>query len=497
MNIKNRSLFFALFTSLSLIFSACHAKDSSSKSNSAVDVHSSVKIPEVVPGQPLPSDLFIQLNKSVSPTVVNIYTETTPKFNYSENLPDGFQMFLEQFLGQGGMGQQGQPQRGLPKVQPQQSLGTGFIIKSDGLILTNAHVVNGADVINVKLKGIDKDYKAKVIGADPQTDVALIKIEPDKELQSAKLGTSKDIQVGEWVAAFGNPYGHSHTMTKGIVSALGRDSGGLNLFPFIQTDASINPGNSGGPLVNAKGEVIGMNTAIDARAQGIGFAIPIDNVKKILSELESTGEVQRGFLGVEMQGLDEQTAKTIGSPVTEGALIVNVIEDSAAAKAGLKPYDVVVKFGIRKVTDPTDLAKAVAASPIGEVQKMDVYRNGKKIELTATIGSKKNINLSAHQSSKPDKNKSSDGSNLDLLGVKLSRNKSGSFNFRFGSDGVMVESVEPQSPAARSGLKPGDIILEVNKTAVASPKDVETLLDNKNLFRIQRGDRTILMMVMI
>lgn len=484
---KNKNYFFSFLTVLSLMVlfnTACNAQTDISKAKP--NVYSDVKIPDVNPGQPLPSDLFIQLAKNVSPSVVNIYTETTPKFNYSENLPDGFQMFFDQFLNQGGGG------RGFPKAQPAQSMGTGFIIRSDGLILTNAHVVKGADVINVKLQNETEEFKAEVIGADEQTDVALIRIKSKKKLVAAKLGSSKDLQVGEWVAAFGNPYGHSNTMTKGIVSALGRDSGNLNLFPFIQTDASINPGNSGGPLVNIKGEVIGMNTAIDARAQGIGFAIPIDNVKNILAELEKTGEVQRGFLGVEMQGINEETANSLGVPVTEGALIVNVLEGSAAATAGLKPYDVVVKFGSVNVTNPSDLAKAVASTPIGEMTKIEVYRGGKKISLSASIGSKQKAIAATEEQPK----QKSSVLDLDSLGVKLSKNTQG-FSFRFGTEGVLIDEVKPYSPAFNSGLKAGDVILEVNKNAVGSPTDVKKLLQNKNLFRIRRGDRMILLMVIV
>lgn len=472
-------------SSLILTASACNAQN----------IHSDVKLPEVKAGEPLPSDLFIQLAKNVSPSVVNIYTETTPKMNFSEGMPDGFQMFFEQFFGGQGM-PQGGAQRGYPpKPQPAQSLGTGFIIRSDGLILTNAHVVSGADVIKVILSGGEQEFKAKVIGADTQSDVALLKIETKKKLVAAKLGTSKTLQVGEWVAAFGNPYGHSNSVTKGIVSALGRDSGNLNLFPFIQTDASINPGNSGGPLVNVKGEVIGMNTAIDARAQGIGFAIPIDNVKLILAELEKTGEVQRGFLGVEMQGLDEQTAQSIGVPVTEGALIVNVLQDSSAAKAGLKPYDVVVRFGGAKITGPSDLFKAVASTPVGEVKDLEIYRNGQKTKLTATIGSKKK-EAEIAKADKAEPNSSSNSLDLEKLGLKLSKNnQSGALNFRFGSKGVLIDEVKPYSPAFNSGLKPGDIILEVNRNIVSSPAEVKKLLQAKNIFRIQRGERIILLML--
>lgn len=251
-------------------------------------------------GDPLPADTFIELNKLVNPAVVNISTSQMPRPNRRppRGYPDPFFDLFQQFMGPGPFNFQQQ--------QPLQALGTGFIIREDGLILTNNHVVDKADVIKVQLNENDKDtYDAKIIGRDSATDIALLKIESKKKLPTAQLGSSSGLQVGEWVAAFGNPYGHGHTMTKGIISALGREIDELNRFPFLQTDASINPGNSGGPLVNTQGLVIGVNTAIDARAQGIGFAIPINEVKSILPMLEKDGSIKRGFLGVLMQDLDK------------------------------------------------------------------------------------------------------------------------------------------------------------------------------------------------
>ena len=252
------------------------------------------KLPLVEQGKPLPSNIFIELNKVVNPAVVNISTEIKPKtIGRRRGLQgDPIEELFRQFFGGGIPG-------GIPmKAKPSYSLGTGFIIKKNGLILTNSHVVDKADVVKVRLSG-DKEtsYTATVIGKDPKTDIALIKIKAPKNLPVVKLGVSDKLQVGEWVAAFGNPFGHENSMSKGIVSAVGRDLDNINLLPFIQTDASINPGNSGGPLVNLRGEVIGVNTAIDARAQGIGFAIPIDEVKPLIKQLKETGSVSRGFFG--------------------------------------------------------------------------------------------------------------------------------------------------------------------------------------------------------
>jgi serine protease Do len=310
-------------------------------------------------GDPLPQNLFVELAKLVNPTVVNISTTVMPR---AQNMPgrqfggglrDPFFDFFEQFMGP------------LGPARPQQSLGTGFIIRKDGLILTNNHVVEKADVIKVQLNENDKVlYEAEILGRDARTDIALIKINTKVNLAVAALGSSKTLQVGEWVAAFGNPFGHGHTMTKGIVSAIGRELNEINKLPFIQTDASINPGNSGGPLVNAKGEVVGVNTAIDARAQGIGFAIPIDEVKSILEVLEKDGMVRRGYLGVNMYPypLDPRNAAEIGLNTTEGALVIGTVPNSPAAKAGLKEYDLIIKFGLKEIKDSQDLMRAVQDS---------------------------------------------------------------------------------------------------------------------------------------
>lgn len=475
-------IFISLFLAL-----ACHAKKPIPKPEN-------IKLPPVQAGQPLPSNLFIELAKKTNPSVVNIYTETKPNIGgFSSNggqIPDSMQLFLEQFFGGMGGGM-----RGNPNIQPMQSLGTGFVIRKDGLILTNAHVVDKADVVKVKFQDDNNEYEAQIIGSDIKSDVALIKVKTPKQLPALTLGNSDKLEVGEWVAAFGNPYGHSNTMTKGIISALGRDSGELNLFPFIQTDASINPGNSGGPLVNMKGEVIGMNTAIDARAQGIGFSIPINNIKQILSELEKTGTIQRGFLGIEMHGLDKNIASSLKLPTEKGTLVANVLKGSPADKGGLKPYDVIVNFNGTAIESPSDIQKAVAATPVGKAAKLKVYRNGKLITLDVVVGSTKSNLASAPNINNEKAPESSEAANLKEFGLAVA-DLDNSLLKRFGlsksESGVLVTAVAPYSPAFQADIRKGDIILEINRSKVSSVGDFKKKLKNKNLLRVQREQRTIL-----
>lgn len=461
------------------------------------------KIPSVEPGKPLPSDLFVELNKAVNPAVVNISTEIKPKplRNYggrSFQSGDPMEELLKQFFG-GGMGQGGIPMRSRPAY----SLGTGFIIRKDGLILTNSHVVDQADIINVQLTEKDEtSYPATVIGKDPKTDIALIKIKAPKELPTVKLGSSDKLQVGEWVAAFGNPFGHGHSMSKGIVSAIGRDIDEINLFPFIQTDASINPGNSGGPLVNTKGEVIGVNTAIDARAQGIGFAIPIDEVKPLISQLEKNGRVQRGFLGVEMATMNEVYAQQLGTKQETGALVVNVLKNSAADKAGVKPYDIITKFDSADVKTSADLARAVSRSPIGKTNTVTVLRNNKTIKLKAKLGSNTNDKkVAQNKMVYPDKktNKKTASPLLNKFGLEIS-NLTPEIKKEFeisNTDGhrAYVSKVIGFSKASNAGLREGDVIFEINRDPVINAKEAEKiLLKNQEgfLIRAKRGDSFLL-----
>lgn len=450
---------------------------------------SSELLPSLKKGEPLPADAFIRLAKIVNPTVVNINTSQLPRQQPRGRRPptgDPFFDLFEQFMGPSPFAQR----------RPVQSLGTGFIIRKDGLIITNNHVIDRADIIQVQLdEKSDQMYDAKVIGTDTRTDIALIKIEVKKDLPVARLGNSSQLEVGEWVAAFGNPYGHGHTMTKGIISAIGREIEGLNLFPFLQTDASINPGNSGGPLVNMRGEVIGVNTAIDARAQGIGFAIPVDNVKSILPQLEKEGQVRRGFIGVYMTDIDKESAQSLDLKQTEGALITQIISGSPAEKAGLQPYDLIVEFNKQPIRSTRDLGNAVIRTPVGQEVDMSFIRNGKKLSRKIQVVEQEAESVRA--GGRPE-GRSYQGHNAPFdFGFRIadySRQLGSDFGIPQLQDGrpVVIE-VEPNSPASQAGLAPGDVILDVNRHSVRRAQDVlRRLREGTNILRVLKQDRVVL-----
>jgi len=459
----------------------------------ALNAAEPIAIPKVKPGEPLPADLFIQLAKAVNPAVVNVYTTYIPKgraFPGGRGMPNDplFEMFNQFMAPYGG------------QAQPQQSLGTGFIIREDGLILTNNHVIDHADVIKVQLTETGKEsFDAKLVGHDPRLDIALIKIDAKRKLPFVKLGTSAGVQVGEWVAAFGNPYGYGHTMTKGIVSALGREIDELNsLAPFIQTDASINPGNSGGPLVNTAGEVIGVNTAIDARGQGIGFVIPIDNVKAVLPALEKEGSVKRAFLGVQMVDIDEEGARSINLKQTEGALITQVIPGTPAQKAGIQAYDLVTEFNGTKVKSTHDLSKAVANSAVGQTVKISVIRNSKPRTLNIALMAEKDIKAQKLPITKGPKEGTVAPFSLGFVMSEYSNGLAQEFGLpRLTQVRPVVIAVDPSGPAAQAGIAPGDIVLDVNRNSTSHPKDVVKSLKGGtiNILRILKQDRVVLVSV--
>lgn len=443
-------------------------------------------------GEQLPRHLFVELSKLINPAVVSITTSASPR--HAQGHRDPLQEMLEQFWG--GRGGQSQPRRQSPSAQ---ALGTGFIIREDGLIITNNHVIAQADTVKVQLvHELNKFYEAEVIGRDALTDIALIKISAKTTLPVAKLGSSKDVQVGEWVAAFGNPYGHAHTMTKGIVSAIGREIAELNRFPFIQTDASINPGNSGGPLVNTQGLVIGVNTAIDARAQGIGFAIPIDNVKQIVAVLEKEGRVKRGFLGVTIAGIDENIASQLGMEEPTGAIIAEVYRGGPADRSGIQPYDIIVDINGRKISNPTELTNTIGGLEVGSKAKVKVWRysdNRKRNEktFTITVGENPDDRQAGRQ-----KAKQYFGQKAPFdLGFKVSDwTQNLAEEFDLSSDGPrapVVSEVDPQSPAAQAGIRPGDLVLDVNRQPVGKASDVlRSLKKGRNIIRIARGNMVII-----
>ncbi|MEZ4704480.1 MAG: Do family serine endopeptidase [Bdellovibrionota bacterium] len=410
-------------------------------------------------GGAIAADTFIKISQKADAGVVNIGTTKIIKqrqspFGFG---PSPFEDFFGDDVFKHFFGNPRQQQQ--PKEFKQQSLGSGFIISEDGLIVTNNHVIDQADEIKVTI-GKDHEYVAKVIGADPKTDVALIKIDPKGEkLQALALGDSSDLQVGEIVVAIGNPFGLSHTVTQGIVSAKERAIGFGLYDNFIQTDASINPGNSGGPLLNLNAEVVGINTAIHASGQGIGFAIPINLARDILRQLENNGEVIRGWMGVEMQNMDEDLAKALGLEKPTGALIARVLPDSPAEKAKIMRGDVVLEVDGKTVDKTTDLPKIVAEIPVNKVVDVVVLRNGNKKTLSIKIGKRDDDQLEKDLSQEP----KGSAKGPDKLGLQVGPITAGdraNMELDESISGVVVEDVDPNGPLASKQIQPGFIILE-------------------------------------
>ncbi len=343
---------------------------------------------------PPPSNpnVFVETSRQVVPSVVNIFTFANPRSRQFRGAPDEF---FRHFFGVDPEGDVGMAPRGRPGPRSGQaglqpvSLGTGFVIDSSGLILTNNHVIANADEIKVKFteNPAEEPVTAKKVGADPELDVAVLQVKGVKDLKALNLGNSDSLDVGEYVMAVGNPFGQGHSVTHGIISAKGRISPDMPLASYLQTDAPINPGNSGGPLVNLKGDVIGINNAIDARAQGIGFAIPINSVKAVLGQLKDKGKVSRGYLGIQIEPMRREIAKQLGVPEdTEGALVGRADLGGPAFQAGIRPYDVILEIAGKKVRNPSELVAAVAGTPAGEKVEIKVRRGGDVQQLRVKLG---------------------------------------------------------------------------------------------------------------
>lgn len=435
---------------------------------------------------PLPANLFSELARIINPAVVNI---STSQILSGRRMNDPMMDMLERFYGVPMM-----PHRGGPQ---QMGLGTGFIIREDGLILTNNHVIEGADLIQVQLSDSEKLYEAKVIGSDQRTDIALIKITTKDKLPVAALGSSKDVVVGDWVVAMGNPFGHSHTLTKGIVSSINREISEINRIPLIQTDAGINPGNSGGPLVNTKGYVIGVNSAIDARGPGIGFAIPIDEVKKILPDLEARGSLRKGYLGIGLGDHVPESAADLGlDEKAPGAVVMHVESGSPAAKAGLKVYDTILEVNGKKVRSSMDLSDIIAGfSPDTTVTMKVISPNRKMRTVTAVVAERQ-------AAKRIGKNKKEDSP--ALAGQKapfdlgfhvsdLSKKLRQDLGLPNEVKKPVVVKVDRGSMSSMAGIRVGDIILEVNSKEVNSSADVaKSLKKGKNVLRLARGNSIIM-----
>lgn len=411
------------------------------------------------------SEAFEHVAEVITPSVVTISTETKAK---KAKVPKGMEQFKD-FFGDDFF------DRMMPG--PQRGLGTGVIVDDQGHILTNNHVVGDADEVSVRLSD-ERTVKAKVVGRDPKTDLAVIKIKLKENLpRAAVLGNSETLKIGEWVVAAGASFGLENTITAGIVSAKGRSLSAAQYEDFIQTDAAINPGNSGGPLVNLRGEVIGINTAIVSKSggyMGIGFAIPINMVKTVMASLIDNGKVTRGWLGVGIQNLTEDLAQSFNYPSSEGALVGHIDQNGPAKKAGLQQGDIIIQIGSEKMKNVNQLRNYVAGVAPGKTLDVVVIRDGKKVTTAVTIGELPN-------QSSPDSIESN-GMNEDLGLTVEEFDESSSRRPRSNRRrGLVVVEVDPQGLAARAGLQPGDVIASVNGTKV----------DSVDTFRAElaKGDR--------
>ena len=362
------------------------------------------------------------------------------------------------------------------RMQPreQRSLGSGFIISEDGYIVTNNHVIEGADEVKVNLQGLNgagDSFDAVVVGTDKETDLALLKIETDTKLPMVAFGDSDSLKVGQWVLAIGNPFGLDHTVTAGIISAKGRTIGAGPYDNFLQTDASINPGNSGGPLLNMDGEVIGINTAIIASGQGIGFAIPSSMAKEVINQLKNYKKVRRGWIGVTIQDVDENTAKALGLDSPKGALIAGVQPGDPADKAGVRTGDVIIGVDGQPIEDASDLTRKIGGLLPGTRLEMTVWRKGrvKKVEV---VLEERNIEKLAKEQGEPE-------ATTALLGLNvrpLTEEEASALEMDRPAGLLVVEMTE-DSPAGRHGVRPGDVILEANGQAVNSAAAFEKVLN--------------------
>jgi serine protease Do len=409
---------------------------------------------------------FAELAEKVKPGVVNIRTVRTIKGGgrvfrhfFGEPFGDGRNPF-EDFFGPHG----NQPGR----EHKERSLGSGFIIDRAGYIVTNNHVIAEADEIKVRLAD-GKEFDAEVVGKDPKTDLALIKIKDAKNLTPLTLGDSKNLKVGTWVVAIGSPFGLEQTVTQGIVSAKGRYIGAGTYDDFIQTDASINPGNSGGPLLNLKGQVVGINTAIVARGQGIGFAIPIDMARNIVDQLKDKGEVTRGWLGVQIRDLDESLASYYKLKPFSGVYVENVVPGDPADQAGIRSGDIITTVDGQPVASGRELASLIASIPVGQKTRIVLMRDGKKKNISVKISKQSDGKVQVAS-------KKSNNDDLGLRVVELSSERARQFGLDADESGVLVIEVAPESRADKAGVRVGDVIKGVNLKKVNNINDYQALL---------------------
>ncbi len=441
---------------------------------------------------------FVDLAAKCGPAVVNVNTErkasaSGPDEFFGEmfrNMPPGFEKFFDQF---GGKPQGKNP--GRRQMRRQRSLGSGFLVSADGYIVTNNHVVAEADSIKVTMDGQNgkaKDYKATLIGSDEETDLALLKIDASN-LPFLTFGNSDNLKVGEWLLAIGNPFGLDHTVTAGILSAINRNIRSGPFDNFLQTDASINPGNSGGPLLNMAGQVIGINTAIIASGQGIGFAIPSNMAAKIIDQIKDGKKISRGWIGVTIQDVDENVAKALGLKDQAGALVGNVLDNEPAQKAGIRDGDVILEVDGRNIEDSAALLRAIADKAPGSHAVLTVWRDGKTTSITVTLGERKSM---SSLNGRPGKK---EAPNPELgISVRVPTEKERKELKLPANEGLVIVDVESDKPAAEAGLMPGDVILKVNQKPVNSASELSGMIRDMGsqrgaiMLQIRRGNDTLI-----
>ena len=415
-------------------------------------------------------DTLPELVDEINPSVVRIEISSNQNVDYGITGDPFFDEFFKRQFGDNF------------KPQPRKGLGSGFIYKNTGLIVTNFHVIENADKIEIVLHN-EKKYKANIVGTDKRTDVALLKINSDEKLKSLNIGKSENLKIGQWVVAIGNPLGLGTTVTTGIISAKGRYVDGLGTYvDFIQTDAALNKGNSGGPLFDLNGNVIGVNTAIAARGQGIGFAIPIDTVVDIVEQLRINGKVERGWLGVVIQSISPEIAESLKLKNTDGALVSEILEGSPALKSGLKRRDIIISVDGKKIKKMEELPRIIGSLKPKTKVILSVLRDGKKFKIDVILGSIPSENI-VKSEFKDDKIKDS----VKKFGFEVTNE---SFKDKSILSNVVVSKIYPDSPAA-SKLLVGDIIVEMNKKRIRNLKDFNQILSQITkkqpiLFLIQR-----------
>ncbi|MGZ5568059.1 MAG: Do family serine endopeptidase, partial [Limisphaerales bacterium] len=443
---------------------------------------------------------YAEVASHVQPAVVSVYSEKMVK--HPDTSADDL---LRRFFGDQMPPGHGRGSRNHPGTVPQQGMGSGIVIDKKGHILTNYHVVSDVDEIKVQL-GDRRRFEAEIVGTDPASDIAVIRIKGNvpSDLPVAELGDSDALQVGNIVMAIGSPFGFIQTVTTGVLSAKGRAGIGINTYEdFLQTDAAINPGNSGGPLVNMRGQVIGINSVIATsigQFAGVGLAIPINMVKAILPTLTSGGKIVRGFLGIGIQELTSDLAQQFGANTINGALVSDVSKGGPAEEAGLKPGDIILRFDGKSIQDTAHLKNMVAATKPGTRVKMEILRDGKEQSLTATVAKlAPEPEVASVESEAAGSNSEKPSGKLGVSVQQLTPGLAQQLGYQ-GDKGVVVTDVQEGGAAAMAGLKEGDLIVEANHEAISSPADLRRITDNaKNqsntLLRVKRDKQTVYVLV--